>query len=192
MRDAYCYAKVKQEQIVEEYSKKFNLRSVVIRPGSVYGIGRREITGRVGLGTFGIFLHLGGSNRIPFTYVDNCAYAIALAGLVSGVDGEAFNVMDDDLPSSTQFLRAYKRQVRPFKSIYIPHPISYVLCFLWEKYSEWSQGQLPPAFTRRQWYSLWRKTRYSNDKLKSRLGWSPKISTAEALRRYFSSVQQNG
>ena len=34
-----------------------------------------------GIDTFGVFLHLGGSNTIPFTYVDNCAEAIALAGL---------------------------------------------------------------------------------------------------------------
>jgi len=191
-RDAYCYAKVKQEQIVQEYATRCGVPSVVLRPGSVYGIGKRDITGRVGIGTFGIFLHLGGGNRIPFTYVDNCAYAIALAGLVPGVDGEAFNVMDDDLPTSRQFLRAYKRKIRAFNSIYIPHALSYALCFLWEKYSDWSQGQLPPAFTRRQWYSLWRKTRYSNEKLKHRLGWKPQISTAAALRRYFSKTSQNG
>ena len=58
---------------------------------------------------FGIFLHLGGSNPIPFTYVDNCADAIVLAGLTPGVDGEVFNVVDDNLPTSRQFLRLYKQ-----------------------------------------------------------------------------------
>ena len=113
--DAYCFAKVKQEQIVAEYGKNFGIPYVVVRPGSVYGAGNSEITGRVGIGTFGLFLHLGGSNTIPFTYVDNCAEAIALAGLVKGVDGEAFNVVDDDLPSSRQFLRLYKKNVQTFQ-----------------------------------------------------------------------------
>ena len=144
--DAYCFAKVKQEQIVTEYGKNFGIPYVVVRPGSVYGAGKREITGRVGLGTFGLFLHLGGSNTIPFTYVDNCAEAIVLAGLVKGVDGEVFNVVDDDLPSSRQFLRQYKKNVRRFKSVYVPHLLSYGFCYLWEKYSQMVEGTIAAGF----------------------------------------------
>jgi nucleoside-diphosphate-sugar epimerase len=185
--DAYCYAKVKQEQMVSEYSKNFGIPYVVVRPGCVYGAGTSAITGRVGLGTFGLFLHLGGSNTIPFTHVENCADAIVLAGIVKGVDGEVFNVVDDDLPSSRDFLRQYKRNVRRFKSVYVPHVVGHALCFLWEKYSHWSMGQLPPTFTRSRWYKEWKKTSYSNEKLKHRLGWTPKISMEEGLRGFFQS-----
>ena len=188
--DAYCFAKVKQEQIVTQYAKDFNIPYVIVRPGSVYGGGKRQITGRVGLGTFGLFLHLGGSNTIPFTYVANCAEAIALAGLVPGVDGEVFNVVDDDPPSSCRFLRLYKKNVRRFKSVYVPHMASFGLCYLWEKYSQWSKGQLPPAFNRRRWYAEWKKTRYSNKKLRTMLGWAPKLTTTEGLRLYFESCSQ--
>jgi nucleoside-diphosphate-sugar epimerase len=190
--DAYCYAKVKQEEIVREYSGKFGIPYVIVRPGSVYGPGNSEVTGRVGIGTFGMFLHLGGSNTIPFTYVENCAEAIVLSGLVQGVDGEVFNVVDDDLPSSRQFLRQYKKKAIRFKSVYLPHVVSYALCYLWEKYAHWSQGQLPPAFNRGRWYIDWKKTRYSNEKLKSRLGWKPRVSTAEAMRTYFKSCAEGG
>ena len=190
--DAYCFAKVRQERIVREYSKNHGVPYVILRPGSVYGGEKSDITGRVGLGTFGIFLHLGGSNRIPFTYVDNCADAIALAGLTKGIDGEAFNVVDDDLPSSRKFLRQYKKNIRMFRSIYVPRIGSRVICTLWEKYSKWSQGQLPPLFNRRRWFSEWRKTRYSNQKLKTRLGWSPKVPTPEAMQRYFTSCAKSG
>ena len=190
--EAYCFAKVKQEQLVAEYGKEFGIPYVVVRPGSVYGAGKSEIVGRVGIGTFGVFLHLGGSNRIPFTHVDNCADAIVLAGLVQGVEGEAFNVVDDDLPSSRQFLRQYKKNVRRFGSIYVPHPMSHALCYLWEKFARWSQGQIPPAFNARRWHAYWKKTNYSNRKLKSKLGWAPKVSTAEGLRRYFQSCRQDG
>jgi nucleoside-diphosphate-sugar epimerase len=188
--DAYTYAKLKQEEIVAEYGRYFGISYVVVRPGVVYGAGGSAITGRVGLGTFGIFLHLGGSNTIPFTYVDNCADAIALAGVVTGVDGEVFNIVDDELPSSRRFLRQYKKNVRRFTSLYVPHALSHALCCLWERYSQWSRGQLPPVFTRRRWYSEWKNTRYSNEKLKLRLGWVPKVSTEEGLRRYFNSCSQ--
>ena len=145
----------------------------------------------MGIGTFGVFLHLGGSNTIPFTYVDNCADAIALAGLQRGTDGEVFNIVDDDLPSSRRFLRLYKREVRRFRSIYVPHILSYALCYVWERYSAWSEGQLPPAFNRKRWHANWRKTYYSNAKLKG-IGWMPKVSTAEGLRRYFDACRIGG
>jgi len=190
--EAYCFAKVKQEQIVAEYSKDFGIPSVVVRPGSVYGDGKNAIVGRVGIDSFGVFLHMGGSNTVPFTYVENCADAIILASLVQGVDGEVFNIIDDDLPSSRQFLRWYKKNVRAFRSVYLPHAVSYACCYLWEKYSQWSGGQLPPAFNRKRWHAYWKKTRYSNEKLKERLGWAPRISTAEGLRRYFDSCRQGG
>ncbi|MDH5669682.1 MAG: NAD-dependent epimerase/dehydratase family protein, partial [Nitrospira sp.] len=145
LTDAYCYAKLKQDELVEEYAKNRGLRHVIVRPGSIFGPGKTQITGRVGIDTFGVFLHIGGGNRIPFTHVDNCADAIALAGLVDGVEGEVFNVVDDDLPTSRDFLRLYKRQVRSFRSFYVPHAVSYVFCKLWEEYSTWSHGQLPPV-----------------------------------------------
>ena len=182
--EAYCFAKVKQEEIVREYGRNYGVKYVIVRPGSVYGAKKSEITGRVGINTFGPYLHMGGSNTIPFTFVDNCANAIVLAGLVEGVEGEVFNVVDDDLPSSRQFLRLYKRNVKNFKSIYVPHLVSYGLCYLWEKYSQWSQGQLPPVFNRKRWHAEWKKTRYSNRKLKTRLGWMPRVSTADGLRLY--------
>ncbi len=187
--DAYCFAKVKQEEILAEYGKRFGIPHVIVRPGYVYGPGNEGITGRVGVGTFGVFLHLGGSNDVPFTYVDNCAEAIALAGLKSGVDGEVFNVVDDDLPSSRQFLRQYKSSVRRFKSIYVPHFASYALCCLWERYSRWSGGQIEPVYNRRVWHSYWKKARYSNEKLKTSLGWAQKVPTPEGFRRYFEACR---
>ena len=185
--DAYCFAKAKQDEVVSEYARTRGLPSVTVRPGWVYGPGNEALTGRVGIGTFGLFLHLGGGNQIPATYVDNCADAIVLAGLVSGVDGEVFNVVDDDLPTSRQLLQGYKKHVRSFRSIYLPHFVSYVLCALWEKYSKWSYGQLPPVFNRRAWHAYWKSTRYSNAKVKEKLGWRPHVSTDTGLRRYFES-----
>ena len=103
-----------------------------------------------------------------------------------------FNVVDDDLPSSRQFLRLYKQNVRRFKSLYVPHAVSYALCYLWERYSAWSEGQLPPVYNRRTWHASWKNTRYTNKKLKTRLGWTPKVPVPEALSRYFESCRNRG
>jgi nucleoside-diphosphate-sugar epimerase len=188
--DAYSFAKIKQEEIVAEYGTRFQIPYVIVRPGVVYGEGNETITPRVGIGTFGIFLHLGGSNPVPLTYVDNCAEAIVLAGLKVGVNGEVFNVVDDDLPSSRTYLTMYKKKANRFSSVYVPQPLSYVLCFLWEKYSAWSEGQLPPIYGLRTWHAYWKKTRYSNEKLKCKLGWEPRVATSDALERFFASCRR--
>jgi nucleoside-diphosphate-sugar epimerase len=124
------------------------------------------------------------------TYVDNCAEAIILAGLRCGVDGEVFNVVDDELPSSRRFLSMYKKHVKRFPSIYVPHAASYILCYLWEKCSDWSAGRLRPKFNRKGWHAFWKRTQYTNAKLKARLGWSPKVQPAEALGLYFKSCRE--
>jgi len=188
--EAYTFAKLKQDQLIFEYADRYKLPYVIMRPGAVYGPGAHQITARVGIDTFGVFLHLGGSNQIPLSYVDNCAEAIALAGLTPGVDAEVFNVVDDDLPSSRQFLTMYKRNGKRFKSISLPYWLFYAFCWLWEKYSKWSEGQLPPGFNRRRCATYWKGNRYSNQKLKDRVGWRPTVPFSEASRRYFEYVRK--
>jgi nucleoside-diphosphate-sugar epimerase len=190
--EAYCYGKTKQEELTREYERKYNIPLVIMRPGVVYGPGNKAISGRIGIDTFGSFLHLGGLNRIPLTYVDNCAEAIVLAGLRKGVEGEVFNVVDDDIPTSREFLRSYKNRVGHFRSIFVPKTMSYLFCYLWERYSCWSEGQLPPAFNRKRWSSDWKGNRYSNSKLKELLGWKPQIPFSEGSRRYFEYCRNHG
>jgi nucleoside-diphosphate-sugar epimerase len=187
--EAYCFAKTKQDELVMRYGREQGIPYVILRPGIVYGPGNLAISGRVGIRTFGPFIHLGGSNQLPLSYVDNCAEAIVLAGLQRGIDGEAFNIVDDDLPSSRRFLRLYKKNVRQFHSLYLPKAVSYSLCYLWERYVSWSQEQIPPAFNRSRWNSFWRSTRYTNAKLKKQMGWRQVVGTEEGLQRYFSACR---
>jgi nucleoside-diphosphate-sugar epimerase len=187
--DPYAYGKAKQDEIVREYGRTKGVPYVIVRPGINFGPGKPKIPGRVGIDTFGVFFHLGLGNRMPFTYVDNCAEAIVLAGLKKDIEGEEIIIVDDKLPTSREFLRMYKKYVRRFFSIPIPYPVFYFLNYLWEKYSAWSQGQLPPAFNRRFCAAYYKGNLYSNRKAKSLLGWSPKIDMDESLRRFFAYVR---
>jgi nucleoside-diphosphate-sugar epimerase len=189
--DAYVYGKLKQDELVQDYQERFGVPVTIVRPGIVIGSGKKAIPGFVGIDTFGFFMHLGGNGRLPLTYVDNCAEAIVLAGLVKGAEGEVFNVVDDELPRSRSFLRAYKKQVRSFLSVPIPYPVAYVLCGLWERYAKQSNGQLPPVFNRRDCAFAWKGHSYSNRKLKERLGWQCRVPMQEALQHYFE-YQKNG
>jgi nucleoside-diphosphate-sugar epimerase len=190
--DAYGFGKLKQEQIVQEYGRKYGLPYVILRPGTIFGPGKKDLTGRIGIDTFGVFMHIGGANQLPLTYVDNCAEAIVLAGVKPEVDGEVFNVVDDELLTSAEFLRAYKRRVGMF-SIRVPYFLASVLCRMWENYSRRSQGQLPPAFNRRRCAAEWKGNRFTNRKLRERLGWTPRVGIDEAMRAFlgqFSSESE--
>jgi nucleoside-diphosphate-sugar epimerase len=187
--DAYGFGKLKQEELVRDYGNRCELPYVILRPGYVFGPGKRELNARVGIHTFGFFIQVSGSNPLPLTFVDNCAEAIVLAGLTRGIEGEIFNIIDDELLTGRQFLGSYRNRVKPFRSVRIPYSLAYALCILWEKYSKWSKNQLPPAFNRRRCAAQWKKMRYSNQKLKDRLGWKPAIPMRKAMEMFLAQFE---
>ena len=182
--EPYGFGKFKQEQLVIEYGKNRRLPYVILRPGTVFGPGNRSLSRRVGVDMFGLFLHMGGTNVLPLSFVDNCAEAIVLGGLKPGVDGEVFNVVDNDPLTSRQFLKAYRSVAGSSRSVWMPYPFARALCVLWETYSRWSKGQLPPVFNRRRCSAEWKGNRYSNQKLCQRLGWKPRVSMEQAMASF--------
>ncbi|AZS35595.1 3 beta-hydroxysteroid dehydrogenase/Delta 5--_4-isomerase [Microbacterium lemovicicum] len=187
--DPYAYAKAKQDELVEEYAHTRGLRQVTVRPGFVIGPGKPNIPGRVGNAAFGPFLNVGPSNQMPFTYVENCADAIVAAGLVSGIEDELFIIVDDDLPTSSQYLRKYKKKIGWFPTVPTPYRAYLGLTGMLEWYSRWSKGQLPPTFNRRSTRTYYKGNTYSNAHAKQLLGWHPAVSMDDALDRCFRFIR---
>jgi nucleoside-diphosphate-sugar epimerase len=187
--DAYCFGKLKQDELVRQYGAQRKLPFVILRPGAVFGPGKKSLSGRVGIDTFGFFIHLGGGNQLPLTFVDNCAEAIVLAGLKPGVDGEIFNVVDDEPLTSAEFLRAYKQKVKPFFCVRVPFFAANAMSRLWENFSKRRHGQLPPVFNRRRAAAEWKGNRYSNQKLHDRLGWKPRVKMSDAMAAFLSQYE---
>jgi nucleoside-diphosphate-sugar epimerase len=187
-RDVYSHSKLRQEQLFWEYREKYGFELVVLRPGVIYGPGGGHFSNRVGLSLFGRFLHLGGKNLLPLTYVDNCAEAVVVAALYEGANGQVYNVVDDDLVTSGQYLSLYKKNVKPVRSVPIPY-----FALMWgsrmvERYSQRSRGQLPAIFTPYKTRAMWGGNEFSNAKLKN-IGWRPLISTREGLERAFAAFR---
>lgn len=182
--DAYGFGKLEQEKIVRQYGRSRGLKYVILRPGMVFGPGKRDLSGRVGIDTFGFFVQVGGRNLLPMTFVDNCADAIVSAAFVPGVEGETFNVVDDEILTGRQFLRRYRKAVPRFFALWIPYWGAYAFCWGWERYARASHGQLPPAFNRRRCAAEWKPLRYSNERIRKGLGWSPRIGADEAMKRF--------
>ena len=187
-RDPYSFVKTFQENmVVNDYQKKYGFPLAILRPGVIYGPhGGGVMSGRVGINIGGIFLHLGGRNLIPLSYVDNCAEAVVLAAehLKEGVD--IYNVHDNDLPTSKQYLAAYKKAIGKTRSIRIPYFLLQLISRVVAWYHEYSRGQLPDIFTPYKSAAMWKGNKFDNSKLRS-IGWKPLVSTEEGMKRLFEA-----
>jgi nucleoside-diphosphate-sugar epimerase len=187
IRDPYAYSKARQETLFHEYVERHGLKGIIVRPGLIYGPGGTPMSTRVGLTLPGVFLHLGGDNQLPLTYVENCADALVRIGQSAEATGQIYNVIDDDLPSCREYLHRFNREARPLRSIAFPWPVTLALSHLIERYHHYSKGQLPAFLTPYRSRALWGGNRFDNRKLKG-LGWQPVVSTDEGLRRTFAAV----
>jgi nucleoside-diphosphate-sugar epimerase len=188
-RGPYGWTKLRQERLFRDVCRATGQPLVVIRPGVVYGPGGVTFSPRVGVQLPGAFLHVGGSNVIPFTYVDNCAEAIALAGSHPDGAGKTLNVVDDDLLTSAQYLHAFRRRVKRIRYLYVPYPVMRVVADWVEGYHRRSRGQLPAFFTRYKADSNWKGCTFTNAALKA-LGWKQLVATGEGMERTFRHLRE--
>ncbi len=192
LRDPYTFSKVAQEQAAWAAHREQGLPLTVVRPGVIYGPGRNCITGRIGIPLGGAFLKIGGRRQLPYTFVDNCARAVLLAGTAPGVEGQAFNAVDDDPPTNRELLKLYRAEVGKLRGPTVPGWAVSPLSWLCEWYHGWSRGQLPAVLTRYKSAAMWKPLRFPNDRAKSRLGWTPEVSFAEGLQRTLAWWREHG
>lgn len=190
-RDDYAHAKLRQEQLVRELLEPTDTELVVVRPGVIYGPGGSTgISGRVGMGFGRLFLWLGRRNKLPLSYIDNCADAIALVGQLPETAGETINILDDEgIPASSYLWRYQKALDKKLLVIPFPYTIAKVLGSTLSKYAAHSEGQMPAAVTPFLVRSNWGGNDFSNEKLRS-FGWQQRVTTEQGLDAYFNYVQR--
>ncbi|CAB1055272.1 UDP-glucose 4-epimerase (EC [Olavius sp. associated proteobacterium Delta 1] len=183
-RDPYAIVKIRQERLVRQRCTEAGLDCVVIRPGKIYGPGDHPIPPQLGLRIPGVcFLFIGGRNILPLTHVANCAEAILKGATAPGIEGEEFNIVDDNLPTQRQFLNLYKSILgRIPHRIWIPYRGFLLLAFFLETAARKTKGNIPPVISRYRAANLWKNFRYSNEKAKKRLGWTPRIDPREGIK----------
>lgn len=183
LRDPYTFSKIVQEQVVWESHAKRGLPVIVVRPGVIYGPGRDILAARVGLRLGDVMLRMGGRQKLPYVYVENCARAIAAAAEALDLNGAAVNVIDDELPTGRRLLKAYRRSGGRVRIIGIPGLAIGPLSWLVEKYSAWSNGMIPPVISRYRSDAMWKSLHYGNSRAKELLGWHPEVGLEQAVAR---------
>jgi nucleoside-diphosphate-sugar epimerase len=187
-RDPYTFSKVAQEEVAWEAHRAGGLPLAVVRPGVIYGPGRDCVTGRMGIRLGGLLVQMGGRQRLPYTFVENCAEAVCLAGTADAAAGGAFNVVDDDPPTGGELYRAYRAAVGGLRRVRVPGWAIGPLSRACEWYHRWSRGQLPDVLTRYKSAAMWKPLAYSNELAKGRLGWRPEVGFEQGLDRTFRSL----
>ncbi len=183
LRDPYTYSKVVQEEVAWQAQQEHGLPLVVVRPGVIFGDERGCLSNRVGLRLGGLLLRMGGRQPLPYTYVENCAEAVVLAGLTPRLEGHIINVVDDELPTGKRLLKELRRSGHKLKVVPVPRPAVSLLARFCHWYSRWSKGQIPPVLTPYKAANAWKPLRYSNERAKRLLGWQPRVNLQEALQR---------
>lgn len=185
-RDVYTHAKVWQEQLFREYLAASGVELTVLRPGYIYGCGQRQLPSRMGLCLGNLLLQVRPKAPLPITYVKNCADAVVFCGTSQRAANETYNVVDDDVPSGSQYLRFSRRSNPGIRRLNSPFWVYAGLAHLNRWAYQASTGQIPLVLTPYKAGCAWRGHSFSNQKLKN-LGWRQAVPTAEALEYTFSN-----
>jgi len=189
-RNVYFHAKIWQERLFRQEAKKGRIDLVILRPGVLYGSSNpnRGFPSRVGILVGRVLLVFGGGSPLPLSHVVNCAEAIVVAGQKAEASGQSYNVLDDNVPSTIQYLRSYKGQVKNITAIRLPFSATMLLSRVIEKYNAKTHGQIPAVLTPYESRALWKGHHFDNQQIK-KLGWKQIVPTEQAMRETFSYLR---
>jgi nucleoside-diphosphate-sugar epimerase len=182
-RGPYVYSKVAQEAVCREACRG-SLPLVIIRPGVIFGPGRSCLSDRIGPRLGRLVAMIDGDRPLPYTFVANCASAVALAAVADAraVHDEAFNVIDDDLPKAQEVIDAYRRGGGVLRVVRLPGwaapPLSRAYAWCHARSDDLLPGSLLPYVVD----AVYKPLRFSNAKAKARLRWRPAVDLHAALR----------
>lgn len=197
LRDEYAQTKLLQEELYRQWGGRSGNKLVVLRPGMVYG---PDNLWHALLGAdFGPrFLRIGSKATLPLTYVDNCAQAIILAAERLDaepdlVDGETINIVDDDLPTQSEYAELVSARTETPPTVPVPWPLLDVTSRLLKAGNQrllHGRAKFPGIAVPDRLHARFKPLRYSNAKAKRLLGWQPAYSTVEAVERSVASMER--
>ncbi len=164
--------------------------AVVIRPGDVYGPGGPQwILRPAELARAGRqFLPAGGGTMLP-AYVDDLVDAL-LAGFERGEPGEAYTVWDGKPVSFEEHFRRIAEMVGGEPPRRLPRPALAAAASAIEALAR-LRGR-PPEFSPAAITYVERRGTVSNRRAREELGWSPRVSYGEGMRRTAEWLSHSG
>lgn len=182
-RDEYAQTKLIQERLYREELARRDV--VIIRPGMIYG--RDNLWHALLGGELGpVFLRIGRRSILPMTYVENCAEAIVNAVDAPDVAGATINIVDDALPTQAEYIAALSRRTDIPKSVGVPWPVmkatAKAVAAVNDRFLQ-GRAKFPGIIVPEKLDGRFKPFRYSNERARRLLAWTPRFGLDEAFVR---------
>jgi nucleoside-diphosphate-sugar epimerase len=185
-RYPYCQSKREAEAWVLAYHKRAQIQAVVVRPGDLYGPGDRVVLLELaGLLESGWLAHVGRGEKIgAFTFVENLADALVLAGSVTDAAGEAYVITDGLRLSWRDYLAKLTAALDlPEPRLSIHPALAFAAAWLLESTYRLLDLRRRPPLTLYLVTHLSRDYHFRIDKAQRELGYRPRVGLEEALEK---------
>ena len=190
--DPYITTKAEGERLAMGYNGN-GLEVTVIRPAGVYGLNDRTTTLQLApVLLAGKFVHVDGGRHIMApVYIDNLVQMIRHAGKSADAPGQAFNAVDDDMVTWREFIEWMCADLAcPTPRLSVPGRLAWPLSVLVENITKAFGKKDSPLINKYRVRVVMRDSHYSTEKAKKLLGYRPRVSTREGMRRTISWYRQ--
>jgi nucleoside-diphosphate-sugar epimerase len=166
--------------------------ATVVRPGDVYGPGSGQWSIRplAALRSRRLFLPRGHRGLITPVYVDDLVDCLIRALTTPGVDGRAYTAWDGRAVTAREFMGHYARMLGRDGVPSLPAPALWLAAIAGEGAAH-ATGR-PPQVTRAALRWISRRAAYSNARAREDLGWEPRITLEEGMRRTHAWFREAG
>jgi nucleoside-diphosphate-sugar epimerase len=181
-RDFYAQSKIEADRLALKFAKNSSVPLTILRPGIVFGPGRRLPNALVGVRVGGLDIVFGRPNQpFPLSYVENLVDAIELAAREPENDSRQYIVLDDERLTLGQY-HAARTSMTKTKTVFWPAQPVVMAATIARPLA-----RLIPvdtgAFSRRQMIRASEDRYYSTRRIRDELNWKPKIALREAVER---------
>jgi nucleoside-diphosphate-sugar epimerase len=180
--DHYCRAKIEAERLVQSSS----LPWTIVRPSWIYGPRDRNTLPRVirALDEGRAAMVGTGDNRLNIVYAADVADGVLRAASVPAALRRIYNLSSEGAIAQRDFLDALTDALgRPRVSRRFPFWLAFTSGFVAECFGRSLGLSKPPNLTRYAVALLGRSTRFSIERARRELGWSPTMAPLEGLRK---------
>ena len=189
-RGGYSRSKLAADRVAL-YEARHGAPVVVLRPGLLYGPGKRPPVARQSFQVGNFKLLLARRNYpLPLTYIDNVADAVVLALRVEGIDGQAFTVVDDNVPQG-QYVQLFREiSGERWQPVLLPIGLVALSARILERVLRLARRRSPVTY-----HQVRRATdaaQFDCRKAHELLGWSPRVSLRDGLLRCFAARPNTG
>jgi nucleoside-diphosphate-sugar epimerase len=184
--DPYPLTKADGDRLVQRMIAEEGLPATIIRPGTFFGPGDRlhfeRMAERIRAGK-GLIIGRG-DNALPFVYVTD-----VVQGLLLGLDhgaavGEAFNITNDAPVTQQQMFEGIAEEIgaKPPR-VHVPYRPLYAAASAAEHTAILLRSRRQPPATRLGVKLFGTSNRHSIEKARARLGYAPRVSLRDGIRR---------